>query len=326
MTDKKKALERVKALIARTASDSEEEARTCALLACRLIREHGMQVTVGEDRPHTSATHGQQYRNDDFFVGDIPPFLWEMLRKQQEQRDQERAWREKARAQQEEARKQKREQEEREAAKKKAEQYKKKKEERGKKCPINQPSAGPKYMKKDIRWQAMPADTPHKCVGCGKSYARGDPIVWAAGFGTFRADCLEKVRDDFEFVATQPDLVDPDTKQRKQESNNTGWTFCKHMLWTKKYASSYNGTCAWCTGQYKKGDPIQWARGFGSFHAECWDKIPRNEPLRPVDMRKACTAVKDGYRDAQWSAVYAAADSDPEYESSDNPDFFDRDF
>jgi hypothetical protein len=39
-----KILDRVKKFIALTASDHEEEARTSALIACRLIREHGLVV------------------------------------------------------------------------------------------------------------------------------------------------------------------------------------------------------------------------------------------------------------------------------------------
>lgn len=37
-------VERVRALIARTSSPHEEEARTSAMIACRLIREHGLDV------------------------------------------------------------------------------------------------------------------------------------------------------------------------------------------------------------------------------------------------------------------------------------------
>lgn len=37
-------VERVRALIARTSSPHEEEARTSAMIACRLIREHGLAV------------------------------------------------------------------------------------------------------------------------------------------------------------------------------------------------------------------------------------------------------------------------------------------
>jgi hypothetical protein len=37
-------VERVRALIARTSSPHEEEARTAAMIACRLIREHGLDV------------------------------------------------------------------------------------------------------------------------------------------------------------------------------------------------------------------------------------------------------------------------------------------
>ena len=37
-------VERVKALIARTSSNHEEEARTAAMIACRLIREHELDI------------------------------------------------------------------------------------------------------------------------------------------------------------------------------------------------------------------------------------------------------------------------------------------
>jgi hypothetical protein len=37
-------VERVRALIARTSSPHEEEARTAAMIACRLIREHRLDV------------------------------------------------------------------------------------------------------------------------------------------------------------------------------------------------------------------------------------------------------------------------------------------
>jgi hypothetical protein len=44
-------VERVKALIARTSSTHEEEARTAALIACRLIREHHLEVTTRGEVP-----------------------------------------------------------------------------------------------------------------------------------------------------------------------------------------------------------------------------------------------------------------------------------
>ncbi len=40
-------LERVEKLIALSASDREEEARTSAMLACKLIREHKLKVVGG---------------------------------------------------------------------------------------------------------------------------------------------------------------------------------------------------------------------------------------------------------------------------------------
>jgi hypothetical protein len=42
---------RVKALIARTSSPHEEEARTAAVIACRLIREHQLEVTTRGETP-----------------------------------------------------------------------------------------------------------------------------------------------------------------------------------------------------------------------------------------------------------------------------------
>src|SRR6185295_9929478 len=39
-------LERVSALVARASSSFEEEARTSAVIACRLIREHGLEVSL----------------------------------------------------------------------------------------------------------------------------------------------------------------------------------------------------------------------------------------------------------------------------------------
>jgi hypothetical protein len=44
MSVAERELERVRALIARTASPSEEEARTCAFLACKQMRELGLDV------------------------------------------------------------------------------------------------------------------------------------------------------------------------------------------------------------------------------------------------------------------------------------------
>ncbi|MGZ3424473.1 MAG: DUF2786 domain-containing protein [Polyangiales bacterium] len=44
-------VERVKALIARTSSPHEEEARTAAVIACRLIREHQLEVTTRGPTP-----------------------------------------------------------------------------------------------------------------------------------------------------------------------------------------------------------------------------------------------------------------------------------
>lgn len=39
-----RTLDKVRALIARTSSSYEEEARTSAVIACRLIREHGIEL------------------------------------------------------------------------------------------------------------------------------------------------------------------------------------------------------------------------------------------------------------------------------------------
>ena len=44
-----KVLEKVQRLIALTSSSSEEEARTSAVLACRLIREHGFRVVLATE-------------------------------------------------------------------------------------------------------------------------------------------------------------------------------------------------------------------------------------------------------------------------------------
>lgn len=44
-------LARVRALLARAASPAEEEARTCAHIAARLIREHGIELSL----PRSSA-------------------------------------------------------------------------------------------------------------------------------------------------------------------------------------------------------------------------------------------------------------------------------
>jgi len=44
-----KALERFYLLLARTASPYEEEARTSALLACRLLQEYNLQVQAPVD-------------------------------------------------------------------------------------------------------------------------------------------------------------------------------------------------------------------------------------------------------------------------------------
>ena len=46
MSDLERDLRALPGLLARTASDSEEEARTCALQACRIIREHGLVLAL----------------------------------------------------------------------------------------------------------------------------------------------------------------------------------------------------------------------------------------------------------------------------------------
>ena len=48
-------VERVRALIARTSSPHEEEARTAAVIACRLIREHQLEVTPRGAAPSVGA-------------------------------------------------------------------------------------------------------------------------------------------------------------------------------------------------------------------------------------------------------------------------------
>jgi len=46
-----RAADKVRKLVAMSASSHLEEARTSAFLACRLIREHGLQVTVHRPSP-----------------------------------------------------------------------------------------------------------------------------------------------------------------------------------------------------------------------------------------------------------------------------------
>lgn len=53
-------VERVRALIARTSSPHEEEARTAAVIACRLIREH--QLDVVPPGPPASVGHEDFYQ------------------------------------------------------------------------------------------------------------------------------------------------------------------------------------------------------------------------------------------------------------------------
>ena len=50
-TDLAKILKKVDGLIARTSSDSDAEARTSALLACNLIRKHGLRVVPEGAQP-----------------------------------------------------------------------------------------------------------------------------------------------------------------------------------------------------------------------------------------------------------------------------------
>jgi hypothetical protein len=55
-----KALAKVEKLVAMSASPHLEEARTSAFLACRLIREHGLQVTA--HRPPAQPMPASPYR------------------------------------------------------------------------------------------------------------------------------------------------------------------------------------------------------------------------------------------------------------------------
>ncbi len=55
-------VERVRALIARTSSPHEEEARTSAVIACRLIREHSLDVVQRRETPSAVGGH------EDFWV------------------------------------------------------------------------------------------------------------------------------------------------------------------------------------------------------------------------------------------------------------------
>jgi len=55
-----KALAKVEKLVAMTASPHLEEARTSAFMACRLIREHGLQISV--HHPSAASSHGMPHR------------------------------------------------------------------------------------------------------------------------------------------------------------------------------------------------------------------------------------------------------------------------
>lgn len=346
MADKNKAMERVKALIARTASDSEEEARTCALLACRLIREHALEVVDPAAPAHNFRTvraapsrknppppqQGESVHSS--FVDDMSAFE-DLLRtmgvdvssfygppkKPWERKDwadirgsatnvagKPRADNTKTKNYARQEQQHVRGYQQRKVKEEKERQQKAK----TKKCPGSQPNSGPRYRKKDIYWKARPADMDYRCEGCQREFRKGEPIVWASGFGTYRAACLEKIDDNFEFVPYHPDLVDPETKQvDKKESGKTAsktqGVFVKYKVWTKQYKSSHNGTCALCDKTYRKGDNIRWVRGFGSFHPDCWDKLPDDAVIVPNDLLKACTAVKNEYKDAGWQRLYDKA-------------------
>jgi len=125
--------------------------------------------------------------------------------------------------------------------------------------------------------------------------------VWAAGFGTYRAECMEKLHDDFEFVPHTPEQVDAGTKKSSAPPKKNGAPiFVKRVLLTKQYASAYDGKCRRCGGPFVAGDTIRWVRGFGSFHPHCWAEIPDDEELVPTDEEKAYTAVKEGCRGPAW--------------------------
>lgn len=71
-------LDRIKALIARTASSSEEEARTSAVIACRLIREHKIEL-FDPSAPDGGGGGGEP-------LEDIVSSVWDFLEKTQKRR------------------------------------------------------------------------------------------------------------------------------------------------------------------------------------------------------------------------------------------------
>lgn len=316
MADRKKLLDRAKALIARSASDSEEEARTSALLACRLMREQGFELVDPETHIHIVPPHHAS-STDPFNGINFEDLLRDMVNKgrardpfQEDYRtrvEQERvrqaghtnnrARREADARRQANARKR-----QEEFNRKNIEAKRRKREHENRPCPTNQPT-GTMFQKKNIKWKAYPADIAGECVGCSRPFDEGDPIVWAAGFGVFRSQCIQGKKDEFLFVARQLDQVDERTEATKPEPMESPPMFCKARVWTKLYNSGYTGRCSKCREKIYKGDPIRWARGFGSFHVECWNELDDHEELEVREMLKAVDAVKRECRNSDWDKL-----------------------
>ena len=94
MADVNKVLERVRKLVALAASDNENEARNSAVLACRLIREHKIVLSVSEGEPvrqppQSPFATGNPFANAGFGGFEVDPF-WDVLMRDLQRKAQAR--------------------------------------------------------------------------------------------------------------------------------------------------------------------------------------------------------------------------------------------
>jgi hypothetical protein len=84
-------------------------------------------------------------------------------------------------------------------------------------------------------------------------------------------------------------LVCPDAETEENVPDTSEYDLAVRkgdLLW-REYASSYRSKCRECGLRVEVGEPVQWSLGYGVWHLYCWNDIPSNVRITPLDLEKA---------------------------------------
>ena len=281
-----KILTRIKQLIAlATNNSSSEEARTAAVMACRLIVEHRVEIGgsgAGADRarnfdgpPRRGPVGGPDPRRewDPFAAGNPFEDFFGYARDREERQARVDANR---RAAYEAVRKQ----EEEAAAARVAERREREKKQREEKLAAEAKKRDERAKKKEVAEAKKRAEALWRQKQKEASRAAGSPLPEEETAKTDPDSTVGAVSDD------------PRCAPQKDEDK----PFTKGELHWKTYSSRFGSKCIFCGKPISQGAPIYWSLGFGAAHEGCYEDAPNDAVLEPSDPAKA-QAQRDMKRD-----------------------------